>query len=99
MAVMESLGIAAYFDELHTSCEVAKGKPAPDIYLLVAEKLGAEPKDCLVFEDIIQGIYAGKAAGMKVCAVKDEFSVKQEPEKKAVADSFINSFTELMNSL
>ena len=99
MAVLESLKITEYFDELHTSCEVEKGKPAPDIYLLVAEKLGIAPENCLVFEDIIQGIHAGKAAGMKVCAVKDEFSVQQEPEKKTAADSFINSFTELMNSL
>ncbi len=96
LAVLKSLGITEYFDELHTSCEVKRGKPAPDIYLLVAERLGVGPEQCLVFEDIIQGIYAGKAAGMKVCAVKDEFSVKQEPEKKASADRFISSFTELM---
>lgn len=96
LAVLESLGIAAYFDELHTSCEVAKGKPAPDIYLLVAEKLGVFPENCLVFEDIMQGILAGKAAGMKVCAVKDEFSVKQETEKAETADWLIDGFYELM---
>mgnify|MGYP006388174085 CR=1 FL=1 len=99
LAALQPHGWLDKMESVRTACEVNAGKPAPDIYLLVAEKLGAEPKDCLVFEDIIQGIYAGKAAGMKVCAVKDEFSVKQEPEKKAVADSFINSFTELMNSL
>ena len=95
MAVLESLGIAEYFDELHTSCEVEKGKPAPDIYLLVAEKLGVKPENCLVFEDIMQGILAGKAAGMKVCAVKDEFSTKQEVEKRATADWFIDGFGEI----
>lgn len=97
MAVLNSLGIAEYFDELHTSCEVAKGKPAPDIYLLVAQKLGVEPEKCLVFEDIMQGILAGKAAGMKVCAIKDEFSIKQEAEKKASADWFVAGFAEIMN--
>ena len=97
MAVLKSLGIAEYFDELHTSCEVAKGKPAPDIYLLVAEKLGVAPDKCLVFEDIMQGILAGKAAGMKVCAIKDEFSLKQEAEKQEAADWFINGFDEIMN--
>lgn len=96
-AVLESLGITEYFDELHTSCEVAKGKPAPDIYLLVAQKLGVAPENCLVFEDIMQGIMAGKAAGMKVCAIKDEFSLKQEAEKKASADWFIDSFSEIMS--
>ena len=95
MAVLESLGIAEYFDELHTSCEVEKGKPAPDIYLLVAEKLGVKPENCLVFEDIMQGILAGKAAGMKVCAVKDEFSIKQEVDKRATADWFIDGFGEI----
>ena len=95
MAVLKSLGIAEYFDELHTSCEVEKGKPAPDIYLLVAEKLGVKPEACLVFEDIMQGILAGKAAGMKVCAVKDEFSTKQEVEKKVAADWFIDGFEEI----
>ena len=96
-AVLESLGITEYFDELHTSCEVAKSKPAPDIYLLVAQKLGVAPENCLVFEDIMQGIMAGKAAGMKVCAIKDEFSLKQEAEKKASADWFIDSFSEIMS--
>lgn len=95
LAVLESLGITEYFDELHTSCEVTRGKPAPDIYLLVAKTLGVTPEHCLVFEDIIQGIYAGKAAGMRVCAVKDAFSVKQEEEKKASADWLIDSFSEL----
>lgn len=96
LAVLESLGIAEYFDELHTSCEVTRGKPAPDIYLLVAKMLEVAPEHCLVFEDIMQGIHAGKAAGMRVCAVKDEFSINQEEEKCSSADWFINSFTELM---
>lgn len=97
MAVLKSLDITEYFDEIHTSCEVEKGKPAPDIYLLVAEKLGVKPENCLVFEDIMQGILAGKSAGMKVCAVKDDFSVKQEQEKKANADWFVEGFAEIMN--
>jgi len=95
LAVLESLGITEYFDELHTSCEVTRGKPAPDIYLLVAKTLGVTPEHCLVFEDIIQGIQAGKAAGMRVCAVKDAFSVKQEEEKRASADWLIDNFSEL----
>jgi len=92
---LESLGITEYFDEVHTSCEVTRGKPAPDIYLLVAKTLGVTPEHCLVFEDIIQGIQAGKAAGMRVCAVKDAFSVKQEEEKRASADWLIDNFSEL----
>lgn len=85
-AVIDSLDIRFYFDEIHTSCEVKAGKPAPDIYLLVAECLGVEPKDCLVFEDVPLGIMAGKNAGMKVCAVDDEYSRVWTEEKKQLAD-------------
>ena len=99
IAVLESLQAVAYFDEIHTSCEVAKGKPEPDIYLLVANYLGVDPEHCLVFEDIIPGIQAGKAAGMKVCAVKDDFSINEEEEKKKAADWFIDSFSELMGCI
>jgi sugar-phosphatase len=52
-----------------TSDEVARGKPAPDPYLLAAERLGVDPAACLVFEDAPAGIAAGRAAGMTVWAV------------------------------
>ena len=94
--VGNALGFLPYIDVIATSEDVPNGKPAPDIYLLVAKTLGVAPKHCLVFEDIMQGIHAGKAAGMHVCAVKDEFSINQEEEKYSSADWFINSFTELL---
>ena len=93
--MVESLNIAEYFDEIHTSCEVAKGKPAPDIYLLVAECLDVEPENCLVFEDIPEGILAGKRAKMKVCAVEDEFSLRMTEEKKELADYYIAHYDEV----
>ncbi|MBE5961327.1 MAG: HAD family phosphatase [Lachnospiraceae bacterium] len=93
--VVESLGVEEYFDAIHTSCEVAKGKPAPDIYLYVADKLEVAPEHCLVFEDIPQGIMAGKNAGMQVCAVQDEFSRDIEEEKRSLADYFIESYLEI----
>lgn len=95
-AVLKGLDVEQYFDAVHTSCEVAKGKPSPDIYLYVAKKLSVEPENCLVFEDIPQGILAGKNANMKVCAVWDEFSVPIEEEKKRLADYFIKSFDEVI---
>jgi sugar-phosphatase len=54
---------------LVSSDEVARGKPAPDPYLLAAERLGVDPADCLVIEDAPSGIAAGRAAGMTVWAV------------------------------
>ncbi|MBQ7358740.1 MAG: pseudouridine synthase [Lachnospiraceae bacterium] len=85
-------GLDDYFSCIMTACEVAKGKPAPDIYLAVAERLGVNPAKCLVFEDIVPGIMAGKNAGMKVCAVEDEYSVYQRAEKEKAADYYIDDF-------
>ena len=54
---------------LVTSDQVADGKPAPDSYLLAAERLGLDPADCLVLEDAPAGVAAGRAAGATVWAV------------------------------
>ena len=75
-----------------TGCDVAHGKPSPDIYLAVADALKVDPKRCLVFEDIIPGIQAGKNAGMKVCAVEDAYSLQEKESKQALADYYINDF-------
>ncbi|MCR5685727.1 MAG: HAD family phosphatase [Lachnospiraceae bacterium] len=95
-AVLEALGVRPLFDEIHTSCEVERGKPCPDIYLLTAQRLGVEPSRCLVFEDIIQGIEAGHAAGMKVCAVFDDFSKNDNEAKRAAADFYIEHYDEVI---
>lgn len=79
-----------------TGCDVAKGKPAPDIYLAVAKELNVSPANCLVFEDIIPGIQAGKAAGMRVCAVYDKYSEHQDEEKHRLADYYTYHFKELV---
>lgn len=91
-AVLKSLEIRSYFQVVTTACEVASGKPAPDIYLEVAGRLGVNPQDCLVFEDVPAGILAGKRAGMTVVAVEDEFSRKMRQEKMKLADYFIEDY-------
>jgi 16S rRNA pseudouridine516 synthase len=85
-----------YFSCIMTSCQVSRGKPAPDIYLAVAEALNVDPKDCLVFEDIIPGILAGLNAGMEVCGVEDAYSITTREEKMALAQYYIDSFRELL---
>lgn len=94
--VIEAHKLQGHFGCIMTSHEITKGKPAPDIYLAAAEALGVEPGRCLVFEDIVHGILAGKAAGMKVCAVYDEASVSQDEEKRKLADYYIHDFKELL---
>ncbi len=79
---LEALKITSLFDSVRTACEVESGKPAPDVYLLVAKDMGVTPERCLVFEDVPMGILAGKNAGMKVCAVEDDFSKPQERKKR-----------------
>jgi len=68
--------------------EVHKGKPAPDIYLLAAERLNVNPEKCLVFEDAVAGVKAAKAAGMKVVAVPDP---KLDKSEFSEADHIVDS--------
>lgn len=95
-AVIKALCLEDYFDCIMTACEVQKGKPAPDIYLAVAERLSVPPANCLVFEDIVPGIMAGKNAGMHVCAVEDVYSKYQREEKRKTADYYIDNYFELL---
>ena len=97
-AVSDALGLADYIDIIRTSCDVARGKPAPDIYLKVAEDLGVCANHCLVFEDIPMGILAGKNAGMKVCAIADAFSEDQKEEKLHLADYYIDTYHAIFDS-
>ena len=64
-------GILPYFDELVCGNMVKHGKPAPDIFLLAAEKLGVSPENCMVLEDSPSGIRAAHAAGMNPVMVPD----------------------------
>lgn len=94
-AVSNHLGLDKYFDCVLTGSEILNGKPAPDVYLKAAERLNVAPERCLVFEDITKGIEAGHNAGMRVCAVDDEYSLHQKDDKMKMADYFIHDFTEL----
>ncbi len=94
--VLESLKIRPFFHTVVTACQVQAGKPAPDIYLYVAKELGVRPQDCLVFEDVPAGIQAGKAAGMKVVAMADEFSCHMEADKRRLADFWADDFDQVM---
>ncbi|MFI3237367.1 MAG: HAD family phosphatase [Lachnospiraceae bacterium] len=95
-AVGEVLGFLPYMDTVITSCEVPNGKPFPDIYLEAAKQVLVDPAECMVFEDVMAGIYAGKAAGMKVCAIEDAHSMPQKAEKQEIADYYIEDYFEII---
>lgn len=89
--VLETLRIRNKFREVVCTEEVEHGKPFPDIFLLVAERLKANSLNCLVIEDAPLGIKAAKAAGMKCIAI-----TTTHPKAELVeADRIINSFTEI----
>ncbi len=67
---LRALDVNGAFAAVVTSEDYPRSKPAPDGYLLAAEALGAEPSECLVIEDSVAGIAAGRAAGATVVAVK-----------------------------
>lgn len=68
--------------------KVRNGKPSPDIYLETAKQLKVEPSSCLVIEDSVPGVEAGKAAGMEVVAVP---SIPKMSDRYVLADEIINS--------
>ena len=69
---MEAINIADLFDIIITQDDVEKSKPAPDLFLLAAKRMGVAPGKCLVFEDSHLGIQAAELAGMASCLVQPE---------------------------
>ena len=68
-SIFAATGLDRLFDAVVCGDDVANGKPAPDVFLLAAKRLGLDPADCLVIEDAHVGIEAAHRAGMKVLAV------------------------------
>ncbi|AOR24690.1 HAD family hydrolase [Clostridium taeniosporum] len=93
---LKANNIYDYFDSITTTGETKKGKDSPDVYLLAAKRLDTTPDKCVVFEDILPAIKSAKSAGMKVIAVKDEFSIDSKDAIVHVADKYISSFFELI---
>jgi len=67
--VLDGLGLHGLFDQVIGQEHAAKGKPAPDLFLAAASRLGVEPARCLVFEDAVNGVLGALAAGMQAVGV------------------------------
>ncbi|MDQ3021441.1 MAG: HAD family phosphatase [Bacteroidota bacterium] len=76
--VLKKLNLNEYFDFIISGEEVVNGKPAPDIFLRVAEKFNMEPKNCFVIEDSANGIRAANLAGMQSIGFSNNESNKQD---------------------
>ena len=88
-AAVDAIGVRDVLGAIVSSDEVPHGKPAPDVYLVAAERLGVEPARCLVVEDSANGVRAGKAAGMFVVLVPNA-SVPPPPGTDELADRVVD---------
>jgi HAD superfamily hydrolase (TIGR01509 family) len=96
--VLRVSGLDGVVGEVVSSQEVPRGKPAPDVYLEAARRLGVAPARCTAVEDSHNGIRSAKAAGMRVIAVPNPH-FPPDPESLALADVTIASIDELTPEL
>jgi beta-phosphoglucomutase-like phosphatase (HAD superfamily) len=93
-AAIDALGLHDVFAAVVSSDEVARGKPAPDVYLLAAERLGVDARRCLVVEDSLNGVRSGKAAGAYVVLVPNP-SVPPAGDARERADLVLERLDDL----
>ena len=94
---LEHRGIEGLFDAL-LSVEDAggRGKLSGKVFALAAERLGVEPRDCVVFEDVYEGVAGARKAGMRAVLVYDEASAHRHGDAAKLAERVIYSFEELL---
>jgi HAD superfamily hydrolase (TIGR01509 family) len=94
-AVLEVSGLAPLFEATVSSEEVARGKPAPDVFLEAAARLAVDPDGCAAVEDSGNGIRAAHAAGMRVLAIPNR-RYPPPDDALALADVVLDSIAELV---
>jgi sugar-phosphatase len=97
-AVLDRLNIRSFFNIIQSADGLPYGKPHPEVFLKCAHNLGANPRECIVFEDSLNGVIAAKAASMACIAVPEK-SFKDR-SKFLIADQILNSLADFkINSL
>lgn len=96
--VLEAAGLAPLFAAVLSTEAVGRGKPAPDVYVAVAQRLGVAPRSCAAVEDSTNGLRAARAAGMRVIAVPTR-SYPPDPGELARADAVLDSLDELVEAV
>lgn len=94
---LKAAGVIGYFDAITTGDEVENSKPAPDIFLLAATKIGVEPLLCCVFEDAFSGIRGAVAAGMGAVFIPDQSEPTDEIRALARVYGDLKSAREVYN--
>lgn len=98
--VIDGLGIAGYFETIVSGLDVAQVKPAPDIFLEAAKRLGVAPAQCAVLEDAEKGVLAAHAAGMRAVAVPNQYTGHHDFSKASMVCASLNEVTvSLLHSL
>lgn len=96
-AVLQRHGIREFFCQITTVNEVSRDKKFPDIYLLAAQKAGASPAACTMYEDSPTAVKGARSAGMRVVGVYDPFYSIYEKEMRSFCDDYISSFRQLLD--
>ena len=89
-------GVLDCFDSITTISEVKRGKGFPDIYLKAALNANEAVENCIVFEDILEGIKGAKLGGFYTVGVFDKQSAKDKEKIISVSDKYITDYSELM---
>ena len=92
--VLQNNAVYHLFDVLCFTDEVERGKKFPDVYLLASQRLDVPPGQCVVFEDVPQGIASAKSAGMKTVGVYDESFREHWAQIQKTADACLHDFRE-----
>ncbi len=95
---LDGLGIRQYFKGVIDDRAVTKGKPDPEVYLNCAKMIERDPANCVVFEDAVSGIKAGKAAGSKVIALATSHK-RDELEADLIVDNFNEMNVEIIHQV
>lgn len=97
MMALENEGALPLLDVVLTCDEVCStGKSTPEVYLEAARRLGVQPAECLVFEDVLGPAQQAHAGGFGVVGVRDDSPAQDSEALRAEADDFVSSFTELL---
>lgn len=91
-ATLKGLGIAESFDAVVTADDVEHGKPAPDVFLEAARRIGVEPSECIVIEDGVAGMQGARTAGMRVIALATH-------DREYPADFVVHALSEITDEM